>query len=181
MVKFNRIMMQVQGYREGALQHHFYNSLPDHIKDEVSHVGKPPTLSELCSLAQLIDAHYWEHKSKINRQEKPSAAPPFKSNKTPTTSSMNSGGSKASPDVKGKTSTSSSSTLKPDLTSKLGSDGKLTSDERKRHFDNKLCMFCGAGGHMAKDCPKSTSRASKGHSVTTTRETKPEDSSESKK
>ena len=34
---------------------------------------------------------------------------------------------------------------------------------------------------MAKDCLKSTSRASKGHSMTTTLETKLEDSSESKK
>ena len=100
---------------------------------------------------------------------------------TPTTSSTNSGGSKASPDVKGKTSTSTSSTSKPDLMSKLGSNGKLTSDEQKRHFDNKLCMFCGAGGHMAEDCPKSTSRTSKGRSVTTTLATKPEDSSESNK
>ena len=180
-VEFNQIAMQVQGYGEGALRHHFYNGLPDHIKDEVSCVGKPPTLSELRSLAQLIDARYWERKSEINRQAKPSAAPPSKSNKTPATSSMNSSGSKASPDVKGKTSTTTSSTPKSDLTLKLGSDRKLTSDEQKHCFDNKLCMFCRTGGHMAKDCPKSTTRASKGHSVTTTPETKPEDSSKSKK
>ena len=125
--------------------------------------------------------HYWECKSKINCQVKPSAAPSSKSDKTPATSSMNSGASKASSDVKGKTSTSTSSTPKPDLISKLGSDGKLTSDEQKHHFNNKLCMFCRAGGHMAKDCLKSTSRAFKSHSVTTTPETKLEDSSESKK
>ena len=181
MVKFNWIMTQVWSYGEGALQHHFYNGLPDHIKDKVSHVGKPPTLSKLYLLAQSINMCYWEHKSEINHQAKPSAAPPSKSNKTLTTSSTNSGGSKASPDVKEKTSSSSSSTPKPDLMSKLGSDGKLTSDERKRCFNNKLRMFCGVGGHMAKDFPKSTSRASKGCSATTTPETKPEDSSESKK
>ena len=173
--------MQVQSYGEGAFQHHFYNSLPDCIKDEVSCVGKPPTLSKLHSLAQPIDACYWEHKSEINCQAKPSTAPPFKSEKTPVTSFMNSSGSKASPNVKGKTSTFTSSTPKPDLMSKLGSDDKLTSDEQKCHFDNKLCMFCGARGHMAKDCLKSTSRASKGHSTTTTLETKLEDSSELKK
>ena len=180
-VEFNRIATQVWDYEEGALQHHFYNGLPDRIKDEVSHIGKPPTLSKLCSLAQSIDMHYWEHKSEINCQAKPSTTLPSKSDKTPTTSSMNSGGSKASPDVGGKTSTTTSSTPKSDLMSKLGSDSKLTSDERKHHFNNKLCMFCGAGGHMVKDCLKSTSRASKSHSVTTTPETKPEDSLESKK
>ena len=45
MLEFNWIMTQVQSYREGALWHHFYNSLPDRIKDEISYVGKPPTLS----------------------------------------------------------------------------------------------------------------------------------------
>ena len=180
-VEFNRIVMQVWGYGEGALWHHFYNGLPDHIKDKVSHVGKPPTLSKLHSLAQLIDAHYWECKSEINHQAKPSTTPSSKSDITPATSSTNSSGSKASPNVKGKTSTTTTSTPKPDLMSKLGSDGKLTFDEQKCHFNNKLCMFCRAGGHMAKDCPKSTSRTSKGHSATTTPETKSKDSSESKK
>ena len=50
-VEFNRIATQVWGYGEGALRHHFYNGLPDRIKDEVSCVGKPPTLSKLHSLA----------------------------------------------------------------------------------------------------------------------------------
>ena len=50
-VKFNQIVTQVLGYGEVALWYHFYNSLPDHIKDEVSHIGKPPTLSKLYSLA----------------------------------------------------------------------------------------------------------------------------------
>ena len=71
MVEFNQITIQVWGYGEGALRHHFYNGLPDRIKDKVSCVGKPPTLSKLCSLAQLIDVCYWEHKSKINCQAKP--------------------------------------------------------------------------------------------------------------
>ena len=112
---------------------------------------------------------------------KPSTAPPFKSDKTPAISSTKSRGSKASLNVKGKTSSTTSSTPKPDLMLKLGSDSKLTSNEQKCCFDNKLCMFCRAGGHVAEDCLKSTSRASKGHFVTTTPEIKPEDSSESKK
>jgi len=50
---------------------------------------------------------------------------------------------------------------KTELSSKLGNNGKLTLEERKRHFDGNLCMFCGLSGHMVKDCPKSSSRASK--------------------
>ena len=58
MVKFNQITMQVQSYGEGVFWHHFHNGLSDHIKDEVSCVGKPPTLSKLCLLAQSIDTCY---------------------------------------------------------------------------------------------------------------------------
>ena len=35
-VEFNRIVCQVHDYRDGALCHHFYNGLLDHIKDEIS-------------------------------------------------------------------------------------------------------------------------------------------------
>ena len=55
-VELNWIASQIQGYGEGALWHHFYNGLPDRIKDEVSRVGKPSTPSDLHHLAQAIDA-----------------------------------------------------------------------------------------------------------------------------
>ena len=35
-VEFNQIALQVRGYGEGALRHHFYNGLPDQIKDKIS-------------------------------------------------------------------------------------------------------------------------------------------------
>jgi hypothetical protein len=56
---------------------------------------------------------------------------------------------------------SSSERKGPDLTGKLGKDGKLTQEERQRRMDNNLCLFCGGGGHKASDCPKSTSSAAK--------------------
>ena len=43
----------------------------------------------------------------------------------------------------------------------LGKDGKLTPQERQRHFDNSLCMVCGDVGHMASNCPKSKSAKAK--------------------
>jgi len=49
----------------------------------------------------------------------------------------------------------------PYLSSKLGKRWKLMPQERQCHIDNKLCLFCGASGHVAKDCPKSTSASSK--------------------
>ena len=49
---------------------------------------------------------------------------------------------------------SSSGFTRPDLTNKLGKDGKLTADEHKRHLDNSVCMFCRGPGHFADKCPK---------------------------
>ena len=64
-VKFNCLASQVHGYGEGALCNYFYNGLPDHIKDNMSCIGKPATLSGMCNLVQTIDACYWEHKSEL--------------------------------------------------------------------------------------------------------------------
>jgi hypothetical protein len=187
-VEFNRIASQIRGYREGALQHHFYNGLPDHIKDEISCVGKPSTLSDLRQLIQAIDTRYWERKSELSRQTKPSANPStlrYTSNKPTTSISAFTSSSAAAPkdskESKGKAANSSSSSgTKPYLATKLGKDGKLTTAERKHCFDNKLCMFCGLAGHIAKDCPKSTSQASKGRTAMTTPDDQPEVSLETK-
>ncbi|KAG6325940.1 hypothetical protein ID866_13149 [Astraeus odoratus] len=60
MVKFNWLISQVRGYGDGALSHQFYSGLPDCIKDEICHVGKPCNLDDLLYLAQEIDTCYWE-------------------------------------------------------------------------------------------------------------------------
>ena len=44
---------------------------------------------------------------------------------------------------------------KDDLTNKLGSDGKLTPQERQRRIDRGLCLLCGQSGHMVRECPRS--------------------------
>ena len=54
-VDFNRIVSQVQGYGDGALCHHFYSSLPNRIKDEISRIGKLRTLDSLRAVTQGID------------------------------------------------------------------------------------------------------------------------------
>jgi hypothetical protein len=63
----------------------------------------------------------------------------------------------------------------------LGKDGKLTSEERQRRLNKKLCLFCGGPGHTAWDCSKSTSRTAKGRAAMVTPETKPDASDEVKK
>ena len=169
-IEFNHLARQVRSYGDGALCHIFYSSLPDRIKDEISHVGKPHTLDGFCTLAQTIDARYWECKSEISHQTKNSSAPSVSNSKSSASSSDSKGKSKEK-DNKGKTSNnrnkspSSSSSTSKSTTSKapshLGKDGKLTEEECQRCIKEKLCMFCGQLGHMAKDCPKSTSKSAK--------------------
>jgi len=167
-VDFNRLASQVQDYGDGALRRLFYSGLPDRLKDEIAQVGKPLTLNGLRALCQEIDARYWEHKDEISRTTKSQPTP------SPTKPSNSGGNSSHSGQEKSKTGNSSSSAnsglskatsnqpfsgSRPDLTNKLGKDGKLTADERKRRLDNNLCMFCGGTSHFADNCPKKTKKA----------------------
>jgi len=59
-----------------------------------------------------------------------------------------------------------------DLSSKLASNGKLTSDERKKHLKNNLYLYCGAGDHKLDSCPKKQTTVSpKGHGASATADT----------
>ena len=169
-IEFNHLAGQVCGYGDGALRHIFYSGLPDRIKDEISRVRKPYTLDGFRTLVQTIDARYWERKSEISCQTKNSSLP-SSSNSKSSASSSNSKGKSKEKDNKGKSSDnrnkspSSSSSISKSTTSNapshLGKDGKLTEEECQRCIKEKLCMFCGQPGHMAKGCPKSTSKSAK--------------------
>ena len=59
-----------------------------------------------------------------------------------------------------------------DLSSKLASNGKLTSDKYKKHLENNLCLYYGAGDHKLDSCPKKQTMGSpKGRSALATVDT----------
>ncbi|KAG6327185.1 hypothetical protein ID866_11904 [Astraeus odoratus] len=172
-VEFNCLATQVCGYREGALHHMFYNRLLDCIKDKIAHVGKPPHLVDLCTMAQGINACYWECKSEIACQAKTNPLPsssskqslsggsPFRqSNASSGTSSSSSTGKGKNPQCPSSSMPKSDSSM-PDLSGIMGKDGKLTATECLHHMKNSLCLFCGLSGHLAKDCHRSTSCTAK--------------------
>ena len=168
LVEFNRLGSQLRGYGEAALRHKFYTSLPDRIKDEICRMGKPRNLEDLRALAQDIDTRYWERKDEIARQTK--SNPVTSSNTMGNMSSRkatSSGNSSQPPTLSSSSSGSKPAGKAPDISDKLSRDGKLTSEERQRRFDKGLCMFCGASGHLAKECPKSGSREAKGRTAVT--------------
>ena len=187
-VEFQRLASQVRGYGDGALRRQFYTGLPARIKDEISRVGKPDTLHELRLLAQTIDARYWERKGETSRETH--QKPKVEATQRSSSSSQNNGNSSNNRNNHNPRSSNTPKPSKPpssgpDLTGKLGKDGKLTDEERKRRLDNRLCLFCAAAGHSARDCPKSTSRAAKARAATTSsaskQDAKPVASSEAKK
>ena len=133
-VEFNQLASQVRGWGDGALKHQFYKGLPSRIKDEIACVGKPPTLSQLRVLAQSIDSRYWERRNEVNRESK-SNSDKDKSNKTKSTDSEKSQNKSSSTNNKSSGNNKSSNTTSsqtPNLEGKLGKDGKLTPEERKR-------------------------------------------------
>ena len=65
-------------------------------------------------------------------------------------------------------------TLQVDLSSKLASNSKLTSNKRKKCLENNLCLYCGAGDHKLDSCLKKQTMVSpKGCSASATASEKP--------
>ena len=57
-------------------------------------------------------------------------------------------------------------TSQMDLSSKLASNGKLTSNECKKHLKNNLYLYCGTEDYKLDFCPKKQTMVSpKGHSA----------------
>ena len=173
--QFNRYAALVD-WGPAALRHQFYKGLPPRIKDELARSDKPTTLSGLRTLAQSIDARYWARQGEISRENKSNNPgkknPPNNDRKSDAKGESSKAAhnhnhdhshSNSAKNAKSNKSANpaSASSKKPNLSNKLGKDGKLTPEERKRRLENKLCLFCGGPGHQAKDCPKTTSSASK--------------------
>jgi len=62
---------------------------------------------------------------------------------------------------KEKPKASTSQPKQTDISDKLGKDGKLTPQEHQCHFNNKLCLVCGQGGHIVTACLKAKPHAAK--------------------
>jgi len=123
------------------------------------------------ALVMTIDHHYWErdHEHHYARQAEKEALKfhSQKQGKASTSSSVTASQSKTNPSpaassAKNLPSKSSPfpapkkqpNTLWVDLSSKLASNGKLTSDKRKKHLKNNLCLYCSAGDHKLDSYPK---------------------------
>ena len=165
-IKFMQLAACVQ-WGQAALLCQAYNGLTKRIKNDLVHHDKPTPLSDLQKLIQAINSHYSECKAEISNENTSGTSrnKSEKSNHSKTKKGKGSSKSKQKDSnssfslTSSKGSTLESKKSNPDLSSKLGKDSKLTPQERQRRLDKNLCLFCGASGHMAKDCPKSTTAA----------------------
>ena len=128
-------------------------------------------LAMIDALAMTINHCYWKWDCKCHhtrqvekealkshswKQEKASTSGPAiasqnKTNSSPAASSAKSSFSKTSLSPAPKKQPNS---LWVDLSSKLASNSKLTSDKCKKCLENNLCLYCSAGDHKLDSCPK---------------------------
>jgi len=171
-VDFYRLASLLQ-YNNEALYRRAYLTLPKRIKDEMVHFHKTRSLDRLRDLIQKIDQCYWECKGELlkeillapkqdpkNDWSNKSSPNPCQNQAGPSNSHLNQNPNSNSKE-KEKPKASTSQPKKTDISDKLGKDGKLTPQERQHHFDNKLCLVCGQGGHIMMTCLKAKPCAAK--------------------
>jgi len=184
---FNRHARRT-GWNEAALYRRYYTGLPDRLKDDLARIGKNPSLVGLQEQIQILDQRYWERQNEISRDKKikdssgsskqntsdptkgsTQKAVPSVSGSGPSSNSGSRSDKQNKDKGKGKQNAQSSTSDKPNpIADKLGSDGKLKEEERKRRIENDLCLFCGHKGHSVRDCRKAAaSKNTKGRASNT--------------
>jgi len=161
------------GWGNSVLCYHYYQGLPNQIQDPIStqKQGKPILFQDMYTLVMTINHCYWEHDCKYyrTRQAEKDAlkSHSWKQEKAFTSGPATASQNKANPSlVTLSTKTfflKSSLSLAPkkqpntpwvDLSFKLASNSKLTSDKCKKCLKNNLCLYCDAGDHKLDSCPK---------------------------
>lgn len=141
-----RIAAAESGWGELELRGVFLRNLSSELKDELASRDEPDSLESLISLAIRIDNRLRErHREKTqghparNYEPTSSALPPAScspgpSSPVPVTAKVNPISSPAEPMQLGRT--------------------RLHPSERQRRFTQRLCIYCGQGGHYLANCPQ---------------------------
>jgi len=179
------------GWGNSVLCHRYYQGLPNRIQDPIStqEQGKPTSFQDMYALAMTINHRYWERDRECHRarqvEKEALESHSQKQGKASTSGSGTASQSKANPSPVASSTKNTSSkpslspapkkqpnTLRVDLSSKLASNGKLTSDECKKRLENNLCLYCSAGDHKLDSCPKKQTTVSpKGRGASATADT----------
>jgi len=138
------------------------------------------------ALAMTIDHCYWERDHERHRarqvEKEVLESHSQKQGKASTSGSGTASQSKANPSPVASNPSSKPppsptpkkqpNTPQVNLSSKLASNGKLTSDEHKKCLENNLCLYCSTGDYKLDSCPKKqTMVSSKGRGTSATADT----------
>lgn len=138
-----RIMAASSGWGDAALKAIFRKGLAGEIKDELAVREESHTLNELIDLSVRIDNRIRERRRERRTDQ---------ARRTPASWPGSSGDSALTSDV---TSTASrdtpASSSQHDEPMQLGR-ARLTPTERQRRMKERLCLYCGQGGHYLATC-----------------------------
>jgi len=178
-MEFMRYAAQLN-WGDSVLCHRFYQGLPNRLQDPIANreQGKPNSFQAMYQLAITFDNRYWErnherdrlqntekdaadsHNRKQGRMAQFSAS---SQNSVPSRPQLSTAPPQTTPSRKSQkpprasssiAKSPSPSTPRVDLSNKLGRDGKLNGNERKRRIDNNLCLYCGSKDHKVDGCPR---------------------------
>src|SRR3979490_783880 len=148
-------------WNNATLTHTAYKGLPKRIKDSLLNFPRFKSLAELRNFVLEIDSSYWERKEYENLANPTQGSNTSSNRSNPSNqsnqSSNSSNNNNNQKSCKGTNNTnnnnnnnnnnkngnqkSSNNAKTPDLSSKLGKDGKLLPEECQRRIDQGLCLL----------------------------------------
>ena len=162
------------GWNDVALAGHFYQGLPDRLKDMFQYIQKPQNFVEMRQHALNFDQRYWERQEELGKKpanvekskekksgdkaadgkdNKSAGNPSNEEKKGESSKSRNSKGRGKGQNSQGdaKTNNPSSSSSTPANTDQPKSQVRppLTQEEKDRRRREGLCFYCGDSGHTA--------------------------------
>jgi len=178
-VEFMRYAAQLN-WGDSVLCHCFYQGLPNRLQDLIANQeqGKPNSFQIMYQLAITFDNRYWERNRKRDRfwnmekdaadshnrrQGKTTHYAISSQNSIPSRPQSSTALSQTAPSQNSQkppralssiAKLPSPSTLRVDLSDKLGRDGKLNGNECKRCINNNLCLYCGSKDHKVDRCSR---------------------------
>jgi len=178
-VEFMRYAAQLN-WGDTVLCHRFYQGLPNHLQDLIANQEqeKPISFHAMYQLAITFDNRYWERnheRDRFRNTEKEAAdsyhrkqgrmaqfsassqssAPSRPQSSTAPPQTAPSRNSQKPPRASSSIAKlPSPSTPHVDLSDKLGRDGKLNGNERKRRIDNNLCLYYRSKDCKVDECPR---------------------------
>jgi hypothetical protein len=120
------------------------------------------TLTAMHLKAQDADNIYWIGKDEAKQESQKSGNSGKKETNSTThhsetdasTSRTTQSSNHGKPAQSGKKTNAKDKPKGPDVSDKLGKDGKLKGDEWECHIKEGLCLYCGKPGHVTADCNK---------------------------